>query len=267
MARSLLEGVKKQLAGPAEQPGMQDEGQKAQQLLRAKLGKARAPGATPRRSAIQEQQQVQQAKMGGKQMQQEGRLAAEQVEQRQIGQQAQEAEQRANIMEQRKDLTANFERQSENIMRDLERGHKKMTSQERAAKLEQVGFTVRLQNEQYMHKLQSEGRKARLDNDLSFREQLARTNFKDQQELLENNIFMKSVSDASDREYQRILASMEPQHAYNMAKQEMRREGKRAMWEGISQLGSSALGAGMASGGGGGAGGGGTGGAGGGGAS
>jgi len=249
--KTLMDTIRQKLEAPEQQAptgGAMDQTERAQGLLRAKLGKAGAPTTGPRLSNIQEQQAAQQTRLGQKRLATEGAVRGQEITQQAEAIEAREQESLADLVSQREDVQQRFELQSENITQDLERNFKQLDDQKKAAKLEQLGFTLRLQDKDYLTNLQREGERAQLQNSLDFKEQLARDNFADMEDLLRSDIAYKKIADMSDREFRDELAQMDLEYAREMAHQARITEMKQAKYKmfgaGVSG-GTQAYGSGM----------------------
>lgn len=252
--RNLMANIQKQLEAPSAQNlgagQMTDQTERSQGLLRAKLGKADSgTGApSPRISSMAERQQVSQGAQAAKQQQLQGALAGQELEQAQVGLEAKEAEQKANILERQADLQSQFARQEAELYGELERGTKDIKSRENVAKLEQLGFNVRLQNKDYITNLQRAGEQARLNDKLGFKEELARQSFADDQMLSKLGVDYKKIADMDDRSFKQELAQMDMQYAQEMAHNAKMEEASKAKWGMFGSLvqgGTTAYGSGM----------------------
>jgi len=237
MAKTLLDTIKSNLAAPAVSGlGMEDRGETTQNLLRAKLGKASTDSGLARASSMQEQQALSQGRLGVRAVAQEGQLKSQEIQQasREV---EQETEQKfLNIGDQLKDVQNKFALQSDEIMQDYARSKKDLTASEERARIEQLGVMLRLQNDMYIADLENEGQRARLDNDLSFKQEMAKSVFEDDEELFRNKLIMRSVTDASEREFREQLNYMDAKAAYEIGKAEAKAARKASMWKGIGNI-------------------------------
>lgn len=245
---ALLDTIKQQLQSPLQgQVGVAPGGhtQTVRQLLQAKTGKAAAPSVGPRQSALQEKAAEAQTQAGQQQLGLRGRIQAEQIGQQQADI-AQRTEQQAKqFQEQYQDIQDQFQRQSMQLIDQFERGQKTLKTTKDLADLEQVGFQTRLQNDQYIS-LQEVGKRNRLDNQLEFKKQLAQNVFKDQQELLVNEIAFQRILSADDREFTEELADMDLNYAMQIADNATKAASQRQVITGVGDLFSTGLKAGGA---------------------
>lgn len=221
--RNLMATIQKRMEAPAAAEAgagqLTDQTERAQGLLRAKLGKAGAPGASPRISSMREKQAVSQAGQAAGRQQLEGALKGQQLEQKQVGIEAREEQQQLNIIEQQDQLKDRFARNSESILGDLERGKLDIKSKRGVAKLEQLGFSLRMQSKEYVANLERAGSQKRLENKLSFKEEIARQQFADDTVMAEMGADYRRISQQSRREFDQDLANMDMEYATEMAHQ------------------------------------------------
>lgn len=229
-------------AAPAQSPGLTGETQKLAGMLRAKSGKAGvAPGlamsSQAEKAAVaqtgQDMAQVQRAQT----LQQTGQQQQAAAQEQQTGQQLKSVEMQRQQNQVQTQLRVN------QTLQDLEQGRGKMDMARYKAGLEQVGQDLRLQNRQYVDNLQREGSRARLDNELQFKEQLARSVFDDNQNLLTKNMKNKSILNANDREFAQAMARMGASDAYAMFRSEMKGSKEAAKYGALSSLITTGIGA------------------------
>jgi hypothetical protein len=237
MANStLMDSLKSKLSGqpaPTMQTGVQDDTQRTQSLLRTKLGKATASdSSTPRISNLQEQQSAVTADAGLQQNQLQGILRAEQVGQQEDQIKSAEAEQTLDNKSKLADMQNAFELRSNDILNELER----------AAKLEQLGFLLRLQDKDYLTNLERAGREARLNNELSFKEQMSKDIFAEDLDVFKDDLGFKEFINANQRDFEEMLHNMDLQSAEKLAKAKFKAEKTKAIWSGGASAITSGLG-------------------------
>lgn len=250
MATKIMDTLKNRLQSPqGQQPagGVEDQTQRTQSLLRAKLGKASQPGAQPRMSNIREQQAAQQARMGQERLQREGQVAGQQLKQQERAVQVQEQEQMADIGERQQDLQAQYARQADAMLQQFQREGRKLQDRRDAAQAEQLGHQIRFQNRDYITSLQREAATARLDNEAEFREQLARQQFKDMEQVFRDQQAYSQLANASQREFNEMMNQIQLDDAVQMAEEQRQAEIERAPWiilGGATTAGTAAAGSG-----------------------
>jgi hypothetical protein len=219
---TLLDTIKNKMKSPQEQVQPElGKTQQAQRLLRAKSGKAAAPQAGPRASALKERMAAQATEAGAEELRQTGEVQAEQLEQREQDIAQREVQQQAKSEQAFKQSKQQFEQKSHNLLNELERAGKDINAREYKSNLEQLGFNMRLQNDQYLNRIKQEGQKARLDNGLEFKAQLAQEVFDNNKDILEDKISFKQLIEADDRTFTRELADMDINYAVELADKEI----------------------------------------------
>jgi hypothetical protein len=212
-------------------PVNNDEAQRAARLLRASRGKAVGGGTTPTRSNITEQQQQVSDQY---RPQLEIQSAGIEQEQEQLGQQQDINKQQQK--QSRAELMSKLSSQENSILEDLERSRTELGSARGRAKLEQAGFVMRLQNREYLDRLEAVGIKKRLDNDLKFKQELQRSIFKDAERALGRQYKFQELMDADDREFATEMSRMDIDSAMAILRDDMAARSKRQIAEGAGQM-------------------------------
>lgn len=233
MSNTLLETLSKQMKAPQAAAPV-EQTQQAQGLLRAKLsGKDTGGGlggSGPRRSNIAEQAVAQDTSSQLAQKQQEGRFQGMALEQAGQEQEQQRTDQFLNIQENLENTRADFARQAADIMGELERAGKKLDSSKDAAKLEQLGFLLRFQDQQYVTELENQGRLQNLHNDINFKDALYKEVMGENIELFQNNSQFQKFMNADRRTFEMQLAQIDINYAMQVAHQAMKSSQEQAIF-------------------------------------
>jgi hypothetical protein len=244
VAKTLLETLRNNLAGGTRLPSPLGSplGQTAQvsQLLQAKSGKSpqtAISSAAPRASNIAEQAANQQTALGLEGLRQQGSLVAEGLQQESANQTQTFQQGAEKVNEQLLDLQDQYTRQSEAILQDYQRGTRKFDLQKDKARMEQLGFNLRLSNDQYIQQLQREGFKSRLDNQARFQEELARTVFGEELDMFQNDLGFRSLMNADNRRFNEQLGAIDIDFAVAMATTANQAANTQMMWSSAGQLG------------------------------
>lgn len=187
-------------------------------LLRAKSGKAEQPSSGPRQTALGERIAAGQTRAGLEQI-----GAQQDITQAQQEEQAADIEQRGELQQQafeskQKLMGDRFNQQAENLLKQYARENKQLETEEDIKNMEQIGFSLRLQNKSYINELQNEGAKARLDDSNKFKEEMMRDVFSDQQNLLSNQLAFDNIMNIDDKAFQVELQKMNANHARQLAR-------------------------------------------------
>lgn len=248
MAKSLLDTIRGNLAGTKSTAPALGQTEQVRGLIQAKSGKQTTPTSTPRQSGMKERMAAQQARLGGQQLQEQGKMQAAQLGEQQAditqrGQQQEQAtEQSKQEMKQRAD------RQIFNTLQDFSRGMRTLENREDIAAMEQVGFLARLENRQYIDNLQKAGRQNRLTDSLSFKEEAAKQMFANHERIVENDLAFQALIQANDRDFQMEVATIDLNAAMELANIAAKDAATQQAMSGVSSLiegGAKAYGSGM----------------------
>lgn len=244
---SLQDTIRANLTGantpPEQQAGAAtDATSSLQGLMAARGGKAMSGGApTPRLSNVQEQVQQNLAAQQQGQVQQQGQMQARNIEQAAASQQQAVGQAEQEIDANRVEMIDKFAAESERLLRDFSREGRQLNLQKDAAKLEQLGFNLRLADDKYINQLQSEGKKARLNNAANFEFELTKAVFADEQELFNSSLQFKSLMKAKDRDFQRELGEMDIETALQIATSNANAANSATLWGGVANTTSGAI--------------------------
>lgn len=234
---SLLETIRQNSGSLAGQrQGVTDNTQQVANLLRAKSGKS-VGGGDVGMSNLGEQQAVAQT---NNQMQ---NVVAPQATAQQhatdiqaAGQEQQLQQQKSEVSQARKFDDIQTKMRTNSILQDLEQNKGRMAAQDEAAKLNTAAQSLRLQTQSYTQSLEQAGNLARLSDLGKFKEELARTEFGNNEELARAQLGNKSVLDASQREFDIAIGQMSAERAYDIFRNTQASEKERAMYTGVASV-------------------------------
>lgn len=238
---TLLDAIQ-QNSQPQKQ-GQTDTTQSLQGLLRAKSGKQVGGGDTVSSNLGEQSEVAQTNSQLQNQVAPQAAIQQQGLQQQQAGQQQQADIQGQQIEQQKSFNTIQSNLKTNQILSDLERQKGQIDMNTQKANLEQVGFNLRLQNQQYVDNLQMEGQKARLDDANQFRQELTKTMFDDNQQVLEDKLGKSTLLDASDNSFRHALAQMSVDDAWGMFNANKEAEKQRALYSGIGALATAGVGA------------------------
>lgn len=224
------------VAPPAAQSTQQVQG-----LIQAKSGKAGAPTQGPATSNVAEQQATQTAQVQQGAQQQAAQAQGAQMANAAVTQGENEALAEAKFSEEQEDVKSRLLQQTNSVLQEYEQGNRTLDFNRDKAKLEQVGFTLRLTNDKYLSNLQREGKKSRLDSDLGFKEELMRTIFADEEELIRDDLDFRALMRADDREFEKLMATMDINTALQIASAESKAANQQQMWGSLGSLASAGI--------------------------
>jgi len=188
-------------------------------VQQAATGRARAAGPI-QEDITQEQVALQEAEQGQQVMQEQARQMQAGAE---LAQAEQEQQFKFNLEEMdEKQVNASQELMNRSlaILQDFEQGRAKLDLSRDRARMEQALFGMRLSNKKYTDQLEIQGRKRRLDNAVEFKYALAETLFKEERDLLKSDIQFRRALAADEREFERLVSTINIDAALRMAMQE-----------------------------------------------
>ena len=171
-------------------------------------------------------------------------LQNQQLAQGQEAQQSQFNQQSQALNQERQAIQLRNQLQTREILNNLKREKGNLDQKQYESQLDQVAQDVRLNTKRYVDNLQREGSRARLNDELSFKEELTKSQFGDSSALLKKQLGNKSVLDASDREYNEALAKMGVSDAYDIFNKELAAQKQGMMWSAVGGLAQAGIGAG-----------------------
>lgn len=240
---TLLDKLKQTLGGVAAQTApVADETGTVQQLLAARKGiTGPATQLGPRGLAVAEVAARQPAQQKLAEIGQAAQMQATGIEQAASAQETEQRQRETALEGQRQEATLRTRIQTENILRGLEQGKAELDEKNRQLGLEVAAANLRLSDANYLDNLRREGERARLQEDISFTEQL-------QKSILEDNIALQrmkykneSLINASERDFNKALAQMDVNAAVSIAKENLRGDTERAMISGATGLASAGV--------------------------
>lgn len=130
---------------------------------------------------------------------------------------------------------------TENILQQLEQRGAQLDQDEKKAKLEQATALLRLQTRQYTDQLELQGARDRLSDAIKFNEALANDIMQENLALAKMRIKNEEARDVSDREFEKMLASMGASDALAAYRQSLRFEQNQGAISGAATIAQSAL--------------------------
>ncbi len=217
---SLLDKLKENMTQPAQAPQV-NQTSRVRDLLAAKSGKA-GPGG-PKRVNTAEIAATQATQAASKALQQQGEIGAEQLAQTSADIEQNRQQQLTQQTQTLKEQQSQFDRQSDNILNQFERGQKSLQNSKDIADLEQLGF------------------QARLDDDLSFKTQLAKEQWSSDIALFQDKVKMREMIDADNRVFLEEVSKIDINSALELAESEAKQANTESMIQGVSGLASGAI--------------------------
>lgn len=241
---TLLEKLQQNLGTVGGQVTPGDETGTVKQLLAAKKGIIGSPAALgPTGLATAEVAARAPAQQQLAQIGQAAQLQSAAIGQAAEGQAEEQRQREQAIAGQQQESSLRNRVQTENILRGLEQGRAEVGEKQRQQGLETVAANLRLQDARYVDNLRREGERARLQEDISFAEQLQKTVAEDNMAALKLQIKNKSLLNASDRDFDKAMAKLGYTDVINMAKENLKADSERALIGGTTGLVTTGIGA------------------------
>lgn len=205
-----------------------------QKAMQASTGQVEAPQISGARiSAAGEQAAAATAKVKQQQV-------FKSLEQEEKGQALEEAhaflqlsDEQMAIKEQALNIRQKMVIQTNQILQEFQQAGEKLDIEKNKAKVEQLGFMMRLQNDKYIAKLQDEAARAGLEDDYQFQSSCYDSQFENQIALLNSDLEFKSMINADDREFSKRMASMDIDLAWSILQSEMQASATAAKYQSV----------------------------------
>jgi hypothetical protein len=235
---TLLDKLKQTLGGAAAPTApVADETGTVQQLLAARKGiTGPATALGPKGLAVAEVAARQPAQQKLAEIGQAAQMQATGIEQAASAQETEQRQRESALEGQRQEATLRTRLQTENILRGLEQGKAELGEKNRQLGLEAASANLRLADANYVDNLRREGERARLEENISFTEQLQKSILDENMALQRMKLKNESLLNASDRDFNRAMAKLGYSDAIAMAKENLRGDSERAMIGGAAGL-------------------------------
>ena len=239
--RSLFQQVQSNLqkmaAPQAAGAGVLGSTEEVRQISQAATGKLAPTGTEgPQRDVQGEMAVVDQVKQGQEAIARDSQLT--QLAQQQADQQLQnEAQfQDRKLDEEELNKLDYYHQTQERILMEYSTGQRQLDYQKDKAKMEQLGFSMRLSDAKYMDELQKQANIARLSDAARFQEEMTRTVFAEEMELFQDNLSFRALMAADDRKFNEYLATIDAETALRFAESQGKAAAQTGMWTGIGDM-------------------------------
>jgi hypothetical protein len=213
----------------------------SQKLLQAKSGKAVAPGSTPRQSNVQEQQAQQNALLQGQALAQQIQLGQQAI-QAQATQQAEAIKVQSQEQDfQAQKLETDYLRSEDAALDQYLQGQKKLDLSKDKAKFEQMGFQMRMADSKYIDTLTREAKRSQLDNEVKFKEEMARTVFAEELEMFHDNLDFRNSMFSDKQEFLEQMGQMDLDYALQMGAFANQQAAANSLFTGVGQISSGSI--------------------------
>jgi hypothetical protein len=219
------------IATPSDAPFLERE---IRSIQAAKAGQdlTQLPGTGGFQEAIalgqtraQEAQQLQQFDLAEQQRKQ----AEKEARQR-------EAFDRKKLSQQAINMKQQFAQKSSQLLQKFQQDQDQLKFQKKASNAEQLGFYLRLNSEKYVEKLQAEGSRNRLQNDVNYKTVAMIDAFQDELDMFKDNLTFAKEMGEKDRAFKAEMAIYDLDTALQLALGTTRAELEKMKFEGISGI-------------------------------
>jgi hypothetical protein len=180
--------------------------------------------------------QLQQRTQQKQQQQVAGQLGAAEVNQQKQFQQEKRA-----LTQQEIGIKEESYRKVAQLFDGIEQDKTRLGQAKYKAQMEQAGFILRLNTEKYTDKLKIEGRKARLNDGVQFRESLQKAIFSEERDLLNSSMKFRSMMNADERKFREESQMIDVNLALELADVSVKSANERAKMEAIGSIGSTVV--------------------------
>lgn len=229
---TLLEQLRQQqpnLSAGTETAGIQN-------LLSARTGKATEEEGGPRATNLQEQIQDTLNRNQQTEIAQQAQATATQRGQDQRAVEQQFQQQNQQLDEQSISQQEAYQRQAQAALSDFQRGIRTLDVSKQGAKVEQLGFQLRLSNQTYIMKLRDAATRDKITSAIGFTEAIQRAIFADEQELLGRDLDFRMFLKYDDAKFTKELANMDIDTAIAIASGQAKDAGAAAFTSGVTKI-------------------------------
>jgi hypothetical protein len=143
---------------------------------------------------------------------------------------------RKKLSQQALNLKSQFSQKSSQLLQKFQQDQDQLKFQKKAANAEQLGFYLRLNSEKYIEKLQAEGARNRLQDNVNFKTMAMLDSFQDELDMFKDNLTFAKEMNEKGRASTAEMAIYDLDTALQLALGKSREELERMKFEGISGI-------------------------------
>lgn len=231
---ALMDDIKKSLQSGFKLPQF-GQSQRLEELQRASTGRlARDTG--PKTTYLAEQVAATAAEQQRKEDVLAGQVAAEELTMAEKEQQEQFRQQNKLLDERVLNARQDMQNKVSNILQEYSQRTGEIQMREDSAKTQFALGMMRLSNDDYLDRLETEGAAARLNDSAAFEWELTQSIFKDELDLLRNDLAFQASMNADERAFKEYLAEMDWETAIQLAEAELESEQTLQRYEAIGDV-------------------------------
>lgn len=186
-------------------------------------------------SALQSQKDLEQRGMASKAtLEREGRAGAEELAGMELDAKKQQQLFAINTGAESslREMAATRNIKMDSLFSSFKKSNVELEDRKDAAKLEQVGFLLAMQDQRYLDEINRVGNMKNLKNDISFQEEMNHLVWGQETSLLMNNLDFKWDQDVKDSDFAKQLSKIDIDAALSMANASLQEAQQQAMYEG-----------------------------------
>ena len=180
-------------------------------------GKALPTISGPQTGSLLDQAAVQTAKLQDRTQQQQAQTVQADTDAKIQQQALQMTNSQLELRSRGLDMRQKMQTQLGSMLQEFEQRKTELETTKMKAAVEQASTLMRLSNDKYIYKLKAEGRKARLDKGIRFKEELSRTLWSEEMDLFNNDLGFRSLMKADERTFERKLSELNIDAAMKLA--------------------------------------------------
>lgn len=231
---ALMDDIKKSLQSGFKLPQF-GQSQRLEELQRASTGRlARETG--PKTTYLAEQVAATAAEQQRKEDVLAGQVAAEELTMAEKEQQERFRQQNKLIDERVLNARQDMQNKVSNILQEYAERTGEIQMREDSAKTQFALGMMRMSNDDYLDRLETEGAAARLNETAAFEWELTQSIFKDELDLLRNDLAFQAAMNADEREFKEYMAEMDLMTALELAQDEAAALQTLAKYEAIGDI-------------------------------
>lgn len=236
---ALLEDVKKSLQSGFQLPQF-GQSEQVRQLQRAATGRLAAETG-PTTVSLAEQVAASAAEQQRQEDVLAGKVQAEQLTMQEKAQQEQFRQQNVELDEKALNARLDLQNKTSNLLQDYSQRSGEIEMRQESAKTQYLTTLMRLSNDDYLDRLETEAAASRLQDQSAFEWELAQSIFDEEVSLLKSDLAFRSALAADDRIFKEYLNEMELSTALELSSLEILSSETLSKYEAYGQGASAAV--------------------------
>lgn len=236
---ALIDDIKKSLQSGFQLPqfGQSEQVRQLQRAASGKLAKETGPGPVflaEQVAATAAEQQRQEDVMAGK-------VQAEQLTMQEKAQQEQFRQQNIELDDKLLNAKLDMQNKASSLLQEYTQRTGELEMRQESAKTQYMTALMRLSNDDYLERLETEAAVSRLQEQSAFEWELAQSVFNEEISLLKNDLGFRSAMAADARTFKEYLAEIDINQAIELAVSDAKAKESAAQWQAAGQAISSVI--------------------------